>query len=236
MKLATQAPPATLTKSAAAPVTGRLFSRPTITHDEEPGNGLGAHNGGDPADLFTWEAPSRFDRTLEAAQIVSGVAANYATGVTGLGVSGLSAVTGAVTVVTGLNDLREAKSGLDYLSTVGSLALGADSLLTSSFGFRGVPISKIEGTAKTVSTGLGILYGLSDLVVGSADCIKGMKEKDNRYTAAGLLQASMGASVLAAVIFPQFGPIADAVLVGSLMGRDAVFASKPSSPANPTSK
>lgn len=224
MKIGTPRP------AAVHPENTRLFSRPTITADSNPGdsNGSGMHNGGGSPDLFVWQAPSKTDRALEFSQIGTGVALNYATGGFLKGAGVLGAVTGVATLASGIGDLRESKTALDYVSTAGALALGVDGILIGAHGIHGVTAAQMSGGVRNTSLALGTIYGLSDLVVGAVDFVKGREEKDSRYAGAGLLQAGMGAAVLVSMAFPKLAPIADGVLLATLVGRDAIFHNKES--------
>jgi hypothetical protein len=180
------------------------------------------HNGGTP-DLFVWEAPTAKDRALEFSQIGTGIALNYTSGRSLQGAGALGAATGVATIASGVGDLVESKTALDYLSTAGALALGVDGLLIGLNGMQGVTASQMSSPIRNTSMALGTIYGVSDLVVGAADFIKGREEKDSRYAGAGLLQAGMGAAVLASLAFPKLSPLADGVLLATLVGRDVIF-------------
>lgn len=167
---------------------------------------------------FQWEAPSYQARGLEFAQITGEVAANYAKGTLQAGLGAFNGVVAVGTLYAGVHDLVNARTNLDRLGGIASLALASDVALTSiSHATTAVP------GLPAVSHGLGLIYGASDLILGSYDFSLGLREKDKNYAAAGLFQAAMGAGALTALAIPRFGPIGDAIMLISLAGRHFSF-------------
>ncbi len=128
----------------------------------------------------------------------------------------LSAVTAVAAGAWGINKLARAQSGLDAIEGVGHLALSLDASLNTwqQLGRQGSPL---------LSNTVGALAAGSELILGGADLIRGLRDKDRLRTWVGVSQVLSGAALATSLAFPGATGLAQAVALTSLTTRQSIY-------------
>lgn len=130
----------------------------------------------------------------------------------------LSAVTAVAAGAWGINKLARAQSGLDAVEGVGHLALSLDASLSTwqQLGRQGAPSPMLSNTVGGLAAG-------SELILGGADLVRGLRDKDRLRTWVGASQLLSGAALATSLAFPGATGLAQAVALMSLTTRQSVY-------------
>ncbi|MBS2037119.1 hypothetical protein JST97_19180 [bacterium] len=182
----------------------RWSSLPQVPHrlDEE-------HN----LDQLRAEHPL-LSRSVEVLELSSWVASSQSQGQPWSGAAtGLGVVTSLAAAAWGVNKLARGQTGLDRVEGVGHLALSA------AYGAGAFNLAGIVNPASALASGCEVL-------LGGADLVRGIREKDHLRAWTGAAGVLSGAALATSLIAPGATGFAQAMAVVSMATRQSILGAR----------
>ncbi|MFN8607958.1 MAG: hypothetical protein U0931_10525 [Vulcanimicrobiota bacterium] len=150
-------------------------------------------------------------RSVEVMELGSWIASSQAQAQpwTG-GAAGFGALTSLAAAAWGVNKLANGQTALDRVEGVGHLALSA------AYGAEALQVAGVSNPASALAAGC-------EMLLGGADLIRGVHEKDHLRAITGAAGVLSGAALAGSLLVPGATGFAQAIAVMSLAARQSIL-------------